>query len=186
MSENPISNIFLTGEIKIGKTTLLNKALVELNLEVCGFRTIPISLDGGKKFFVLKSVNTSVQIPENAYIYNFNKYGERIPNLRTFNDFGAKILRECLKKHSKVIIMDELGTCENEASLFKNYVFQCLDAPSLVLGVIKNKESDFLKQIREREDVHIIGITVKNREEKYHILKETILGYLNIFKKSKT
>lgn len=168
------SNIFLTGEINVGKTTLLNRVILDFNLEICGFRTIPIRSVDNDRVFVFKSLNPRVNIPEDAYIYKFSEDGKKIPNIKIFDNYGVKVIRDCLDRKSGVIIMDELGIFENKAEVFKEHVFQCLDAPIMVIGVIKNKESDFLREIRNRKDVDVIIITTQNREEKYHIMKDRL------------
>jgi len=61
--------------------------------------------------------------------------------------------------------MDELGILESDCNLFKDAVIRCLDSDKNVLGVIKNKSSEFLDDIRSRKDTHIIKVTDENRDK---------------------
>lgn len=168
------NNILLTGEIRTGKTVLLNRILCDLNLEGSGFRTAPRYMDDKTRVYTLKPLNSSVEVPEDAYIFTIEKDGKKTPLIETFENYGVKILKGCLEKNSPIIIMDELGIFENKAMLFQKYVYKCLDSPALVLGVMKNKASVFLNNIRDRKDVYIIDVTVENREQKYHLMKKLI------------
>ena len=60
--------------------------------------------------------------------------------------------------------MDELGFFENDAARFQEAVFRVLDADKPVLGVLKQKDTPFLRQVRHREDVIVYEIREDNRE----------------------
>ena len=65
---------------------------------------------------------------------------------------------------SDLIIMDELGILEDDCALFKDAVIRCLDSDKNILGVIKNKSSEFLDGVRNRKDVQIFKLTDTNRD----------------------
>lgn len=61
--------------------------------------------------------------------------------------------------------MDELGPHEAEAVRFRQMVFEVLDGPVPVLGVLQEANSPFLQEIARRPDVTVIRITKENRDD---------------------
>lgn len=160
-----MNNIFLTGEVGVGKSTVLRKVLKLLAPTVCG-----------------GFLSVSEPAPEGAMLYVYiEKAWEKTPHdeahlvgLRTgdghftsypevFNNVGAEILSST-PPQAVLIIMDELGTMESDAETFKKAVFSALDGPLPVLGVIKNKHSEFLDKIRSHPRSVIIEATADNRD----------------------
>jgi molybdate transport system regulatory protein len=89
-----------------------------------------------------------------------------------FETLGVNLLTHCLDNHPDIIVMDELGFLESEATTFQQRVFSCLDAPVPVWGVIKPLSTPFLDGIRERKDVTVLTITIDNRDRLYNELTE--------------
>lgn len=158
-----INNIFLTGSIHSGKTTIINKVIAELpELQISGFRTIPIfenrikkgfyleSFDGLKKIFAHTDLNRTEQFD----IYKFD--------YTIFEDFGVSILKQALSEDG-VIIMDEIGMMEQHAEAFCAVIEQCLNAPRLVLGAVQKRATWFLKILEDRVDTEIFSVSDENR-----------------------
>jgi len=158
-----IKNVFITGPIHSGKSTILNKVITEFHgLEIGGFRTLPIyqndqrngffleSLDGVKKCFAHIDMMTNNQF--NAYKFDYD----------IFESFGVQILENALGK-SDIILMDEIGLMERKAMKFRKMIIKCLDAPQFVLGVCQERAAWFLKILQAREDTKIFSIQNDNR-----------------------
>jgi len=155
-------HIFLTGEKRAGKTTLLKKIIETIGIEPKGFRTV-----AGEK-----------EADGYEYIYII-PYGEELKKEKTqpvgarkkggfpkvFDKIGVKILRDTLDPAPKLIIMDELGFMESDARFFKKAVLDILDGDIPVLGVIKPRHTVFLDGIRDRDDVRVIEVTEGNRND---------------------
>jgi len=160
-----MKNIFLTGDIKVGKSTILNNFLLSYKGIIGGFKTEPYFLEDSQKTFVLKSLNQLRRPKANQYICKPSaSTGRLIPITQTFDDFGVEILNDCLEEKPNIIIMDELGIFESAALKFQENIYKCLASQIPVIGVIKNKESKFLNDLRSRTDLLIISITLENRE----------------------
>lgn len=156
-----MKNIFLTGPVQIGKSTIIQKIIEEIAEPVGGFLTKKINLGEENKVNIISLLNINENqtfakfLPSNKH-FNIKVYNE------VLNDFGSNILKESLqKKH--IIIMDELGFIEKDALIFQKSVHTVLDNNNLVLGVIKPKDNKFLNSIRARKDVEIIEVTIENR-----------------------
>lgn len=164
--------VLLTGEIQVGKTTIINRLLQELQLTPSGFRTLRQIIAGKQVGFVMKDLTGIVPADcHPLYIAKGGAQGYWEPVIDTFEDWGVKILQESLASPKDLILMDELGHFESTAFTFQQKVQECLSSPIPVLGVIKQRSTPFLDHIRSRDDVHIITITRNNRNEQYAKIK---------------
>lgn len=157
-----MKNLFLTGEIQVGKSTIIKRVLEGFQGSLGGFRTLyDISVDG-KKGFVIEGLNPVFRGLRHP-ICRYSDEGYMIGLSDTFEDYGVKILRHSLEEKVDLVVMDELGVFESEAFNFQKLVFAVLDSPIPVLGVLKAKPSPFLDEIRNRQDVVIYSVTLENR-----------------------
>ncbi|MGQ9845309.1 MAG: nucleoside-triphosphatase [Caldisericia bacterium] len=168
-----MKNIFLEGEIKVGKTFVLNKILQRLNIKFGGFKTIPIYENNKKISF--KLINLCTYEEDIVAIYNSD--GNLIVNSNVFDELGVKSLNDALK-NSDLIVMDELGFLEDNSNRFKEKVFEILSSEKKVLAVVKEKKTSFLNQVIKYGKVYKVNL--KNRESIIEeIIKEIRNGHLS-------
>lgn len=160
-----MKNIFLTGPIIIGKSTILNEAIRDFNGTVGGFKTVPQFMEDGARTYVLGSITPGIEAQSKPYICLPDKGGRLRGVPETFDNFGAGILDVCVNSRLDLIIMDELGVYESKALGFQDSVKRALDSKIPVLGVLKAKHNLFLNEIRERQDVLILPVTLDYRDE---------------------
>ncbi len=172
-----MNNIFLTGDIQVGKSTIINKILNGFNGTIGGFRTTPYIVNNSRNF-IMESLNSDIKYDELPLICEQKSNAKTKPIIKTFEEFGVEILKDCIKNPPNIIVMDELGVFETGADNFQKYVFQCLALPIPVLGVIKAKQSPFLDKIRNMDNVLIFNITIENRNEQYKKVKEIVMGLI--------
>ncbi|MFC2075259.1 nucleoside-triphosphatase, partial [Bdellovibrionota bacterium] len=91
--------------------------------------------------------------------YKVSKYGVCVENLE--KDAVPSIEPDS----ESIIILDEIGKMECFSAVFKETVLKALDSENIVLGTISVAEEKFTKEIKERDDVEIIEINSKNRDE---------------------
>ena len=116
-----MDNIFLTGQIQTGKSTLIRRLLAELgDIRIGGFRTL--SLGGGGT------------TPAGVYIFSGDPHIEPRPSCecmvgqrlgqgrytafpQVFDTLGTELLHKA--GPFDILLMDELGMMENGAPLFR-------------------------------------------------------------------
>ncbi|WP_411681363.1 nucleoside-triphosphatase [Clostridium thailandense] len=167
-----IKNIFLTGQIRIGKSTLLNHTLEKINGKIDGFRTLRYYEENELKGFYMKGLCEQNQSKELAFIGHCLGENQLRAVSKTFDTYGVEILNNCLNKKVDLIVMDELGFLERNAKLFQNKVWEALDSNIPVFGVLKQKDTSFLQSIRNRKDVELVLVTLENR----NVMFETIMN----------
>lgn len=178
------NNFFLTGDLHVGKTTLVNRIVKNLPLtSVSGFQTSRYYKGDKLEGFYIEKFKEDTNEMEKQFIGKCINQNCWVSIPSTFDHYGVNIINNALKDSTELIIMDELGFFENEAVHFHQKVFMALDSDVPVLGVLKQKETPFLDTIRERNDIYIFRITEDNREEMFHDIMNRIQKVLNIKKK---
>jgi nucleoside-triphosphatase len=154
------AHVFLTGEIRVGKSTALRKFLAETGLTADGFASRIVDVPGGRELYIARfdSVRgeTDDRLAARIAFPRIEVFGE------VFDAFGADILSEAGRR--ALVLMDELGVMEENSPRFKAAVFRTLDGAKPVVGVVRRKASPFLDAVRARADVELITVTAKNRD----------------------
>lgn len=168
-----MNNLFLTGEVGVGKSTILKNALEKINLSIGGYIT-ERSIKDNTKSFTIRSLYDGVKTHPIAKS-NVEDYSKEI-FIDTFEVELPTILDNSLKKRD-VIVLDELGFMENDIEKFTSKVYELLDSEKPIFGVLKDYECEFLNNIRNRKDATILEITKENRD----FILEEVLDVLNSF-----
>ena len=168
------NNYFLTGEIRVGKSTLIHNIMQWFPGKIYGFQTFRVYTGNKIKSFCIQSVDYDISAPKRRYFIARRCVEENRwePAPSVFDKQGVHILKDAIRQNPDMIIMDELGFFENEATLFQKQVMTVLDSEIPVLGVIKQIDTPFLDMIRKRKDVTILTITKENRDDMYQTLIE--------------
>lgn len=173
-------NIFLTGEIQVGKSTIINKFLdAHPNLKIGGFRTISnfnndLGVNGG--VYILPAW-------ENDLIFNEkNQVGNRISGKKAFPEVfdikGVEILST--DDDFDLILMDEIGFMESNAKDFSNLLISILDKDIPVIGVVKDRDNGLPLDVKNHKDSIVLTITEENREDQYIEFTKLVENELNI------
>ena len=147
-------HILLTGEIQVGKSTVIERFVKKHGLEVGGFRTFWRHENDGRTLYLAPYMGGPCVAAAR---------GERGGILPFPGSFDASCA--LLRSDKPIIIMDELGFLERDAKLWQEAVLKAFDSGAAVLGVIKPKKYEFLDKIRARDDVMIVPVDEDNREE---------------------
>lgn len=159
-----IKNIFLTGDIHIGKTTILNKVINSLpHLKIGGFRTLPIYEDGEKKGFIFDSLAGIKKLFAHVDLKTENKFDVYKFDYNVFEDIGVFSLEKALRD-SDLILMDEIGMMERQTTNFRQMILNCLNSTKPNLGAFQKRATWFENILKKREDTKIININEANRD----------------------
>ena len=169
-------HVFLTGDTRLGKTTLLN-ALLALHpaWRVGGFRTY--LYQNGVYLAPADAPQDKDGLPD-APRDEQSRVGLRgkppVAFPAAFDALGASLLSPAGKD---VLLMDELGFLERDAQRFQCAVLHALDGSAPVLGVLKPLRTPFLDRVRAHPDVRVLAVTRENRDE----LMQTVLSQAAFF-----
>ncbi len=170
-------NLFVTGRPGIGKTTLIERVLDALDIDAGGFYTREL-LDGGRRvgFSIVGLHGDSGVLAhvDHESSFRVGKYGVNCEDLERV---GVRAIDEALK-HSKLIVMDEIGRMELCSPAFQEAVGRALSSPTPVLGTIQDRSNAFLDSVRARPDVKILRVSTGNRECLVPVLRDLMLELL--------
>ena len=168
-----MNNLFLTGEVGIGKSTILKDALEKINLSIGGYIT-ERSIEDNIKTFTIKSLYDGVE--KHVIAKSNAKDNSKEIFINSFEIELPSILDNSLKDRD-LIVLDELGFMENDIDIFTSKVHELLDSEKPIFGVLKDYECKFLDNIRNRDDVRVVKITKENRD----IILNEVLDILKNF-----
>ena len=176
-----IKNIFITGPIHIGKSTIINRVIDRLpDLRIGGFRTLPIYKDNKRGGFIFNSLlNGTGKIFAHVDLKSNDRYDIYNFNYRVFEEVGVSTLQTALLE-SDVILMDEIGVMEEQAEKFRQMIVKCCDSPCFVFGAFQERATWFLKMLKERVDTKIFVIDNDNRNSIFNqiisLINENLLS----------
>lgn len=107
-------------------------------------------------------------------------YGPRVGkyrvNLKDLEEVGARAIINAATQ-ADVIVIDEIGPMELFSASFKDSAVKAMNSGKAVLGTIHYRaRGSFITTIRERKDVEIVEVTLKNREDLPRVIVERIAG----------
>jgi nucleoside-triphosphatase len=161
-------NIFLTGAPSSGKTTVIKKVLSRIPCNAKGFYTeeeragdrrvgfLMKTLDGKKGYLAHQNITSE---------YAIRRYGVSIPNIE------AIAVPSITPEPGKIIILDEIGKMECFSEKFRQAALSILDSDCIVIGTITLGGTDFVQEVKQRDDLEIMEVTPVNRDR----LPDTIL-----------
>ena len=187
-------HIFLTGNVQVGKSTILRK-LIEACPEkkLGGFFTKWINKNniktGGLYIFPATRENITVvdriaakkqPDPEDANLIAYGKenmiagfrpdnYKKKITFPEVFENIGTSYLENA--EENDIILMDEIGVFEDKAIAFKKSILNILDGDTQVIGVVRDKDGILTNAVKTHPNVKVIDVTIKSRNE---ILKQLL------------
>lgn len=161
-------HIFLTGDVQVGKSTIIRKTLLALQLQaIGGFRSIsvPDLPDGAMSVYL-------IPVGEKDPVVNdWNRVGIRKGCGRGIGKFPEAFERagvQALKgaEGMPLILMDEVGRMESAAARFSARILELLNEDTPILGVVqKIADTKLTNAIRQHPNVRVLTVTKENREE---------------------
>lgn len=159
------ANVFLTGPIRFGKSTLLSQIITESGLPVGGYFVQRLMQAGRTMAFRLADAACEPYIPD-IEVRELDKHADIIGYIgekmawhpEVLEEKGTVLIRQALSAGGHLVLMDELGRIELKAPGFQQAVFEALDSQQLVLGILKQESNAFLDAIRSRPDVVVLDL----------------------------
>jgi nucleoside-triphosphatase len=156
-------NILITGLPGVGKTTLIMKLVQKLGrLNPVGFYTSEIRERGIRKGFELVSLKGARQILSSVDIKSQFRVGKYGVDIAGFDEFLDTI--DFLDPSYGLTIIDEIGKMECLSDKFRKIVSEILDSSRPAIFVIALKGNGIIAEIKRRQDIQLLEITMANRE----------------------
>ena len=155
-------HVFLTGEVQIGKSTVVRRTAERLNRPVYGFRTFFTDRASAEKslYMLPAAAQRAPAMEDTVAVFSG---GRPTPLPTRFDAIGGALLRQARQHPQGLILMDECGRFEREAYAFQREIARCLDGDIPVLGVVRQGVLGWTELIRSHPRVTILTVTAENR-----------------------
>lgn len=174
-----MTHVFLTGDIQVGKSTAIGRALDLLGQpKVGGFRTVSLPcpeipqarfavyvLPGSVPYVDPLTEEGLRDFPLDRHHLVAIRWGDALntPFPQAFISGGLPLLEKD-PPGARLLLMDEIGVAEAKAREFCEAIARRLEGDLPILGVVKNKPGDFLDQVRRHPKVRLLQVDRDNRE----------------------
>ena len=162
----------ITGKPGVGKTTLVQKIIKQMgSVNMAGFCTSEIRCTGSRQGFELQGLNGGRRTLAHVKIDSRYRVGRYGVDKGGFEEFLATL--DLLNPEVVLIVIDEIGKMELFSNRFRNLVCDALNSNKQVLATIALKGNDFIREIIQRIDIHLLEVTHANRDR---LLKAIVEG----------
>jgi nucleoside-triphosphatase len=160
--ETKQKNILITGVPGVGKTTIIRQLAGELeSVRPVGFFTEEIRETGPRVGFALVGLDGERRVLSHITVQSRYRVGKYGVDLEAFEAFlGAQRLRD---PGNRLVIIDEIGKMECLSTLFRQEIIRILDSEIVCIATIARKGDEFIESIKERPDVILFEVTLRNR-----------------------
>jgi len=160
----------ITGKPGVGKTTLVQKIIERMgSVNMAGFCTAEIRGMGSRLGFELQGLNGERRILTHVEIDSQNRVCRCGVDTNGFEEFLAAL--DLLNPDVELIVIDEIGKMELFSDRFQSFVRTALNSDKQVFASISLKGNEFIREIKQRLDIHLLEVTHDNRNR----LPEAIL-----------
>lgn len=163
-----MKHALIVGARGVGKSTLIQKVLKEMNRPASGFLTKKETgqADGhsGRPVYIYDPGMPHGRLSENQ-VGACSDHGFMVKK-GAFDRYAPKLLAPVPEGH--IVVMDEIGFMESEEKLFCGAVLSLLDGDVPVIAAVKNKDVPFLERVRSHPKCRCFFITEENRDALYH------------------
>ncbi len=168
MKTKNISSLIITGEIGIGKTTLLKKILFEKNLHYTGFFTEKIIENQKIVGYKISEINRNSQTFAHINFESQKRFYHFGINNSVFEEYGVQILDRSLSS-GKLIVLDELGVIEQTSKKFCNKIKDVFSFERPIYAIIQKRAWNFWNKLLDGklQTIPILEINSTNRNNIY-------------------
>jgi nucleoside-triphosphatase len=174
--------LLLTGNLGVGKTTVLTKtvnALKEKGYRVGGMISREARENGTRFGFEILDLNSGTT----GWLAHVNQrtgpqVGKYRVNMEHLDLVGAKAIADALE-NCPVVAIDEIGPMELFSEKFKEATLKALDSSKPVVAVVHWKARDkLINEAKTREDSETFTVTQENRDKLPEIITQKTLHLL--------
>ena len=161
-------NILVTGPPRSGKSTLIEKAVSQIQAPMTGFFTREIRERGKRMGFSIDTLDGKTGVLAYRGIKSRFRVGAYGVNLQDLDQIAVPSMLP--SKPGEIVIIDEIGKMECFSPLFKKTLMEVLDSENQVIGSIAIKGDNFIQNIKKRDDVLLISISESTRDSALELL----------------
>ena len=168
----PANNILVTGPPRSGKSTLIEKVVQGISRPATGFFTQELREKGRRVGFSITTLEGKTGVLAHQSIRSRFRVGNYRVNLEDLDQIAVPSMLPSTP--DQIVVVDEVGKMECFSPLFKETLIQVLSSANLVIGSVAIKGDHFIQSIKKRDDVSLVSITEKTRDDALQLIFEKL------------
>jgi len=155
--------VLLTGQPRVGKTTIIKQIVAALGDSCGGFYTEEIRERGRRVGFKLVTINGREGTLAHVRLHNAPHIGKYGVNLGDLQAVGVTAIRQAIAS-KEVVIIDEIGKMEMLSESFRDAVEEALGSDRDIVGTILLRSHPWADAIKKLPRVTVIEVCGANRD----------------------
>lgn len=156
--------ILLTGEPRVGKTTVIQKIIENLDCEFSGFYTQEIREGNERTGFKIITFQGTEKILAHVNIKGSPRVSKYGIDLQALDSVVSESLEKAVQQNKSVFVIDEIGAMEIFSKNFCAVVSKLLSGNFLVIGTIVKRSFPFTDKIKSMPNVTLLEVSRDNQE----------------------
>lgn len=156
--------ILLTGEPRVGKTTVIQKIIENLDCEFSGFYTQEIREGNERTGFKIITFQGIEKILAHVNIKGSPRVSKYGVDLQALDSIVSESLEKAVHQNKSVFVIDEIGAMEILSRNFCVVVSKLLSGNFLVIGTIVKRSFPFTDKIKSMPNVTLLEVSRDNQE----------------------
>ncbi len=177
-----MEKILLLGRRRSGRSSMIRALLRDVEVPVFGYETVTMGTraDGYHEIYLYRYGQTQHEKREENHVGDCNTR-ERVVRNQVFDTLGSSCLTV---RKDGIIVMDEIGFMESEASVFCRAVLNCLDGPLPVMAAVRTGiETPFLREVMSHPNVRCYDMRPVFFDERYQELRPIVQSWDSQFRR---
>jgi nucleoside-triphosphatase len=141
-------------------------------MNMAGFYTAEIRPKGSRLGFELRGLNGERRTLAHVDIDSRHRVGKYRVDMAGFDEFLEML--DLLNPGVELIVIDEIGKMELFSNRFRTLVLDVLNSDKQMLATIAMEGEEFIREIKQRSDIHLLEVTQDNRD---HLPEEVVQGW---------
>ncbi|MEG1497713.1 MAG: nucleoside-triphosphatase [Clostridiales bacterium] len=157
-------HVFLTGPKNIGKSTIIDKVIKNIDLECGGFLTFyEDHCENPNRQLLMSAPQQGTGLTKKEVVISFLNNKPQFETCK-FDEVGVELLTAC-QDSVELFIMDECGRLEKDSKIFQKTILDILKGNTPVLGVIAHNKPSWILEIINHYNVSVIEVNEENRND---------------------
>jgi len=166
--------ILLTGEPGVGKTTIIQRVLEQLDFAVSGFYTLEIREHEKRVGFKMVTVDGVERILAHIDIKSPHQIGRYGVDISALEFIISESIEKPIRQNRSIFLIDEIGPMEILSDRFRAIVRDLLERNVLVIGTIVKRKYLFADEVKAKSNVTLVYVLKGYQENAYHEMLEAL------------
>ncbi len=159
----PKNKIIITGEIGVGKSTLVQTVLAQTKIPFVCFQTSAILENRSVVGFELGELNSHEKVRFASLVNPSSPGLDKYEIDHTVFDKQGIRLLDSIQEQSKLIVLDELGIMEFNSPLFLKAIVTLFSSPKPIIAVIQQRALQKYLKLFQNKEFLTFHVTISNR-----------------------